>query len=1041
MSAVHHPGGVDAAAPSWAERWIQETQASLSEAPKNERTACAARLAVMLLACARDDEAEGVLMTARREAAKSGDLRELARIEIALAAAALTRDDDTTAAARLAHAHEILPSPPPSLAARFWLVDSNRARRTEAPHPPPPPTLEATVDDPLDPEERGDVDAELALEMAMAARERGDIDEAHRLLALAHELVEGSASPRLVATFELEAAAYAAATGDLEQARARFRAAIGRFHEAGLRRDEGRAMISFAELLAAHGGGQAGDTTASWLGRAQLVLGASATWRDRLSIRTGFRSFGRRVFDRVMTDTEAYEKARGTLVNALTNVAQATDGALTDLEVGVDRGDDIGALANRIDGVRRAARDQAAEATAAARQLDESMRDLVELVGAAIFERDRLRLLLNVVSEIDAASDESTLSPLVASLAVQLLDADRVVVAVERNGDLQVAGEAGQAAPGSEDDWRTMGTDADRRPSKRASDPGRLAARPGEAPRGPRLGIPFLRREVSGLLYADKLRRDGQFREQDQAIAQLFTEYVALAYGRLRAREQEHFALHQLAVTLDTIRDGVLACDAQGVVASLNAAAARMLHVPQEELRGARLDSIPSLGPLSSMLGVSARLDGAVVRLAHGSFVLTARPISGSDDEDRGFVATIVELDRAQKIAQRLSATRARYGFHDIIGKSSSMQSAIVMAKRAATIDANVLINGESGTGKEVVAQAIHTAGPRANEPFIGVNCAAVPRDLLEAELFGYDKGAFTGARNEGNPGKFELAAGGTILLDEIGDMPLEMQAKLLRVLQERVVTRLGGRSEVSVHARVIATTHRDLAQLVDEGKFRMDLFYRLRVLAIELPPLRDRQEDIPLLALHYLTRFAEQQRKRVRELGPKVLDELGRYDWPGNVRELANVMEAEVSLAPPDVDLLERLATRLVGRFRTTANVGSTGEWRAVSTSTTLEQSILPLAEVEKRAVLHAIDRCGGSVSRAAEALGVSKVTIYAKLRSWGMHPKDRLGETGEHGEAPVSSRWTMGRMPVVEDAEPASVPAPETPASGSQRRLPGKG
>jgi len=220
-----------------------------------------------------------------------------------------------------------------------------------------------------------------------------------------------------------------------------------------------------------------------------------------------------------------------------------------------------------------------------------------------------------------------------------------------------------------------------------------------------------------------------------------------------------------------------------------------------------------------------------------------------------------------------------------------------------------------------------------------------------------------------------------------------------------------------------------------------MDLFYRLRVLAIELPPLRDRQEDIPLLALHYLTRFAEQQRKRVRELGPKVLDELGRYDWPGNVRELANVMEAEVSLAPPDVDLLERLATRLVGRFRTTANVGSTGEWRAVSTSTTLEQSILPLAEVEKRAVLHAIDRCGGSVSRAAEALGVSKVTIYAKLRSWGMHPKDRLGETGEHGEAPVSSRWTMGRMPVVEDAEPASVPAPETPASGSQRRLPGKG
>jgi two-component system response regulator HydG len=237
----------------------------------------------------------------------------------------------------------------------------------------------------------------------------------------------------------------------------------------------------------------------------------------------------------------------------------------------------------------------------------------------------------------------------------------------------------------------------------------------------------------------------------------------------------------------------------------------------------------------------------------------------------------------------------------------------------------------------------------------------------------------------------------------------------------------------VHVHARVIATTHRDLAQLVDEGKFRMDLFYRLRVLAFELPPLRDRQDDIPVLAQHFLMRFAEQQRKRVRELGLRVLDELGRYDWPGNVRELANVMEAEVSLAPPDVDVLDRLATRLVGRFRTAANVGSTGEWRAVVTQTGLEQPIVPLAEVEKRAILTAIDRCGGSVSKAAEALGVSKVTIYAKLRSWGMHPKDRLDETGE---GPTSARWSSPRLPVIEDA-PAS--GPVTPQS--PKRAPAKG
>jgi transcriptional regulator with PAS, ATPase and Fis domain len=1005
------------ASTGWADRWIEELRAALPEAPRNERPAAAARLAMVLLACARDDEADNVLMAARREAVRSGDAGELARIEIALAASAVVRDDDATADSRLAQARQALAPPPASLAARAWIVASRRARASRAPAPAPPPD----ADDALDPDERNELAVELALERAAVAREAGDMRVAHVELGRAHEAAEVSGSKRLMVAFELEAAGFAAATGNLADARLRFQAAIQMLSEAGLRRDEGRAMIRFAEALATSGDGEGEESAAVWLGRAQQVLGAAATWRDRLAIRAGFRSFGRRVFDRVMTDTEAFEKARGSLVNALTNVAHATDGALTDLEVGVDRGEDVKALETRIEGVRTAARDQAASAMQAVRELDESMRDLVELIGAAIFERDRLRLLLNILSEIDVAGEERDLSPLAASLAMQLLDADRVVIAFERGGDLEMAGEAGHAAAGSEDDWRKT-EEGDRRPSTRAEDPIRLPTRPNEAPCGPRLGIPFRRREVSGLLYADKLRRNGQFREQDQAIAHLYTEYVALAFGRLRAREQELFALHQLAVTLDTIRDGVLSCDSAGLIVSLNAAAARMLQIPQLELQGARLESISQLRPLWSMLSASSRLDGAVVRLAHGSFVVTARPISENDEEDRGFVVTLVELDRAQKIAQRLSATRARYGFYDVVGKSPSLQTAITMARRAAPLDANVLITGESGTGKEVIAQAIHTSGPRANEPFIGVNCAAVPRDLLEAELFGYEKGAFTGARTEGNPGKFELAAGGTILLDEIGDMPLDMQAKLLRVLQERVVTRLGGRSEIPVHARVIATTHRDLAQLVDENKFRMDLFYRLRVLALDLPPLRERQEDIPLLAQHFLLRFAEQQRKRLRELGPRVVDELGRYDWPGNVRELANVIEAEVSLAPPDVDVIERLATRLIGRFRTMAS-GNTGEWRALNAqSGQHEAAILPLAEVEKRAILQAIERCGGSVSKAAEALGVSKVTIYAKLRSWGMHPRDRAEEAGE--QAPQSARWSYGKLPAAsgEEAPPSS-------------------
>jgi transcriptional regulator with PAS, ATPase and Fis domain len=1047
MSSVRlPPAGEGETKEHWAERWVAETQASLPEAPRHERPAVVARLASMLLACARDEEADAVLLAARREAVRSQNPRELARIEIALAHAALVRDDDATAQNRLDSARAVLPEPPPSIAGRAWIIAARLARLTGTPVPPPPrePDAVTAEDDPIDPDERLELEAESCIERAQVARESGKLGDAHTELAKAHEVVDVGGSLALVAAFELEAASYAAEAGDPDHARQRFRSAIERYRDAGIRRGEGRAMIRLAELLATRAPRVGDESAAVWLGRAQLVLGTAATWRDRLAIRTGFRAFGRRVIDRVMTEgtvirIESFEKARGALVNALANVAHATDRALTDLEVGVDRGEEVATLTRHIEDVREAARDQASLATHAVGQLDESMRDLVELIGAALFERDRLRILLNVLGEIDGAADEAALPPIVASLAAQLLDADRVVVAIERDGVLAPMAQAGDSAQGTTDEWRAMSEEATKRPSARPSDP-RLSVRSGETLCGPRIAIAIRGQEVTGALYADKVARKGQFREQDVAIAHLLAEYVALAFGRLRARAQERFALHQLAVTLDTIRDGVLSCDGLGVVSSVNAAAARMLHMTQEELSGARLESIPKLASLWAMLSVTQRLDGAVVRLAHGSLVVTARPISNRDDEDRGFVATLVELDRAQKIAQRLSATRARYGFHDIVGKSTSLQSAIALARRAANIDANVLVTGESGTGKEVLAQAIHTAGPRANEPFIGVNCAAVPRELLEAELFGYEKGAFTGARSEGNTGKFELAAGGTILLDEIGDMPLDMQAKLLRVLQERVVTRLGGRSEIQVQARVVATTHRDLAQLVDEGKFRMDLLYRLRVLAIEIPPLRDRPEDISLLALHFLARFAEQQRKRVRELGPKVHDELERYDWPGNIRELANVMEAEVSLAAPDVDLLERLATRLVGRFRT-SGVATTGEWRALTAPTGETKVILPLAEVEKRAILQAIERSQGSVSKAAEALGVSKVTIYAKLRSWGMHPRDRVEEGSE---GPTSARWSYRAMPIADESAP-SLPASGTtpihdPPSSSQKRIPGK-
>ncbi|MEI7895210.1 MAG: sigma 54-interacting transcriptional regulator, partial [Myxococcales bacterium] len=370
-----------------------------------------------------------------------------------------------------------------------------------------------------------------------------------------------------------------------------------------------------------------------------------------------------------------------------------------------------------------------------------------------------------------------------------------------------------------------------------------------------------------GALYADKLTRQGQFVGQDRALAGLIAEFVGLALGRLRALDHERLAAQKLAAVMDTIRDGVLAWDSTATLTQINAAAARLLRVAPNDAVGRPLADLPQLAPLLPFAS-GRKVDGHLLRLAHGNVVITIRPIETPLDTDLGgAVVTLMDLGQAQQIAQRVSAVRTRYSFDDIVGDSALLDAAVALARRAAMLDASILIGGESGTGKEVLAQAIHAAGPRAAEPFVGINCAALPRDLLEAELFGYERGAFTGARAQGNVGKFELAGHGTILLDEIGDMPLDMQAKMLRVLQERVVTRLGGATEVQMHARVIATTHRDLQTLVDEGKFRMDLLYRLRVLHLELPALRQRPEDIAKLALHFLRRFAEQQRKRLQTI------------------------------------------------------------------------------------------------------------------------------------------------------------------------------
>jgi transcriptional regulator with PAS, ATPase and Fis domain len=284
------------------------------------------------------------------------------------------------------------------------------------------------------------------------------------------------------------------------------------------------------------------------------------------------------------------------------------------------------------------------------------------------------------------------------------------------------------------------------------------------------------------------------------------------------------------------------------------------------------------------------------------------------------------------------------------------------------------------------LAQAIHNASPRASGPFVGINCSAIPRELLESELFGYEGGAFTGAKKGGHPGKFELAEGGTILLDEIGDMPIEMQAKLLRVLQEKRVHRIGGTREVELNARIIATTNRDLDEDSEKGRFRRDLLFRLKVIHIQLPSLRERASDVPLLVSHYLSLFAARLGKNVRSLAPNVMEAFMRYHWPGNIRELENALEAEVNLAAEEQTVLDQVPEGI--RPRATSYGSGDGGGYASSHAHAHGGAPRTLEQQEREMLVQALAQNGGSIPDVARQLGISRGTVYNKLRRFALDP-----------------------------------------------------
>jgi two-component system NtrC family response regulator len=388
-----------------------------------------------------------------------------------------------------------------------------------------------------------------------------------------------------------------------------------------------------------------------------------------------------------------------------------------------------------------------------------------------------------------------------------------------------------------------------------------------------------------------------------------------------------------------------------------------------------RLDTAGEPVPVV-LLTAYGSVGSAVAAMKRGAFDYLTKPADNDEliavmDKARGYARLLREN---KTLRQRMGPGGMR-----LIGESPSMRALKELIAQVAPSEATVLILGESGTGKELAAEALHEASPRAGKPLVRVNCAALPGELLESELFGHVKGAFTGALRD-KPGRFVLADGGTLFLDEIGEMPQNLQAKLLRVLQDGIVEPVGGVSPIQVDTRIIAATNRDLAAEAKAGRFREDLYYRLNVLEMRMPPLRERLDDLPLLVGHLLRKLGEKNRKVVRGVTPAFLERLAAYAWPGNVRELENVLERALILSRADTLGPEMLPPHFPG------GPGGPDQDRPAGAPPLLDTGPMDFEGAEKAAIERALGATGGHRERTAELLGISRRTLQYKLRKYGL-------------------------------------------------------
>jgi len=377
------------------------------------------------------------------------------------------------------------------------------------------------------------------------------------------------------------------------------------------------------------------------------------------------------------------------------------------------------------------------------------------------------------------------------------------------------------------------------------------------------------------------------------------------------------------------------------------------------------------------ILTAHASVELAVEAIKNGAYDYLSKPY----DNDELLITirrALEHTNMAKEITNLKKQLQKKYSFKNIIAVSSKMQRVFEQIARVCETNATVLVQGESGTGKELVAKAIHYNSSRNDKPFLTINCGAIPVSLIESELFGYEKGAFTGA-NARTAGKFEQAHGSTFMLDEIGELPLDAQVKLLRVLDERKVTRLGGNKAFPVDVRLIAATNKDLQQEVDNGTFRLDLFYRLNIMTINVPPLRERNMDIPLLIEHFIDKYNKEMTLKIRGISQAAIDCLKRYHWPGNVRDLENAVQSAMIQAQGEIINLENLPLRICGYTKVSdgPSPGNIGLEEYVSQHT---------RTVEKEMILKTMSKHNNNRSRAAQELRISRKTLYNKMKAYGL-------------------------------------------------------